>query len=131
MCVRCTARAELIEKFRTRTEMAGEGFAVYFGRRWPGHAYTVGLTAMDHPELVAVGMSRWLLTEALSAIAADIRDGLLTPIADGGRARFGTWTFTVVAVPEPRLVLPRADAVYGRRLHALLLVPPRSRPSSA
>jgi hypothetical protein len=125
MCERCQIHQELAEEFATRTELGGVGFAVYVvDDDWPEYAYTVGLTGLNHPELVLFGLERWRLFGVLAAYAEDIRDRRRNPLSNGARTSLGEWRFTVVAVPNARQLLPRANAIYGRRFRALQLVYP-------
>ena len=125
MCQRPLTREELIEELNALTKMGGEGYSVYVvDNDWPAYAYTVGLTALNHPELVLFGLERWRLLGLLCQFAEGIRDGHVNPLSNGARTRVGDWNFTAKALPNPRRLLPRAHAIYGRRFRALQLIYP-------
>ena len=92
--------------------------------RWrPGFAYTVGLTAFGHPELLVTGKTHRDGVHLLNALAHDLVHHGAPPFVAGDRHLWPDGpAIEVVDVAEPTVHLVMAEGMYGPSIRAVQLV---------
>jgi Domain of unknown function (DUF4262) len=126
MCWMCTHPGATLQDYLDHVSslIAQHGWAVQAVRRdrlRPPFAYTVGLTAMNKPELVVTGMSATRAAALLNDVAAHMlhaeipEPGERVPLIGGTLIEF-------VEVQTPTAHLLRAGDLYGNGIRALQVV---------
>ena len=92
--------------------------------RWrPGFAYTVGLTAFGHPELLVTGMTHRDGAHLLNRLAHDLVHHGAPAFVAGDRHLWPDGdALEVVDVAEPTVHLVMAEGMYGPSIRAVQLV---------
>jgi len=87
-------------------------------RARPPFAYTIGLTGLDHPELVVFGLDPEISRKVLRALARRVLDG--SRLDEGDGLQLPVWTshlhlmeLRMLAMPRPEQVLLWTAATYG------------------
>jgi hypothetical protein len=87
----------------------------------PPYSYTVGLTALNRPELVITGLSKERAADVLIAVGEQVVDAAAPTV--GARTRLpGRRPGEIVRVAEPGVHLGVAADLFGERLTAIQLV---------
>lgn len=112
------------ERLREMIRRFGVGLQLVLGepaRRSPGFGYTVGLTEVDHPELLLFGENPQTTGAVLNDLAAQVLGG--RPLVPGDVVGTGGWPHRMLVeeVPNPRDIALAAARYYRR---------PRSRPGA-
>lgn len=119
-----TAEYEFIWRERIRDHIARRGVSmVAVEGSWPELAYTIGLSRLEHPELVIFGLEPAAAMAVLDVVAQAVVRGDVR-IADGDEIRDEHWRLQAFALPDPDDVIVRAGWFFGHSVPALQLVYP-------